>query len=348
MSHEILLENDKFADIDGQRFLESTNWDTLIQIATIRKDELACKLLPEIGLGYNHMVRILEFSDQVRWVAKLRMPHLSRDGDGPDAGGQIMESEYYTLQLVQKESNIPVSHVHMVESAPNSPVGAPFMLMDCLRANVGMDLSMALPSQHKLSVFASIAEVQIEMFNIRLPKIGKIIGRNDGSYRQGPIPGLGDAAGSFVDELSISSLAFNALMNDMVEELSKSDEGPFPLCHGDFGHNNMIFDDNYLLLGNFPLTLSAEPPAIYVRWNHDENGHPKDAKTRQRFADRELYIAIVRQLEQERGITEGYGLSPVLQDSQLQHLASAMRLYQSGNPGWYAKVLQEYLRMARS
>ncbi|KAE8332725.1 hypothetical protein BDV39DRAFT_166717 [Aspergillus sergii] len=92
---------------------------------------------------------------------------------------------------------------------------------------------------------------------------------------------------------------------------------------------------------NFPLTLSAEPPAIDVRWNHDENGHPKDAKTRQRFADRKLYIAIVRQLEQERGITEGYGLSPVLQDSQRQHLASAMRLYQSGKPGWYAKVLQE-------
>ncbi|KAE8332724.1 hypothetical protein BDV39DRAFT_199721 [Aspergillus sergii] len=215
MSHEILLENDKFAGYRwvyfsslsegplrsrAERFLESTNWDTLIQIATTRKGGLACKPLPEIGLGYNHMVRILEFSDQVRWVAKLRMPHLSQDGDGPDAGGQIMESEYYTLQLVQKECNIPVSHVHMVESAPNSPVGAPFMLMNCLRGNVGMDLSMALPSQHKLRFFASMAEVQIEMFNIRLPKIGKIIGMNDGSYRQGPIPGLGgpfDTAAEF-------------------------------------------------------------------------------------------------------------------------------------------------------
>ncbi|KAF7631336.1 hypothetical protein AFLA_012194 [Aspergillus flavus NRRL3357] len=122
-----------------------------------------------------------------------------------------------------------------------------------------------------------MAEIQIEMFNIRLPKIGKIIGINDdGSYRQGPIPDLGgpleiaaeffmawsakvqfglshdqlkDAAGSFADELSISGLAFKALMNDMAEELSKSNEGPFPLCHGDFGHNNMIFDDNYRLLG---------------------------------------------------------------------------------------------------
>ncbi|KAB8211879.1 hypothetical protein BDV34DRAFT_219095 [Aspergillus parasiticus] len=308
MSHEILLENDKFA---GYRwvFLESNNWDTLIQIATIRKDGLACKLLPEIGLGYNHMVRILEFSDQLRWGAKLRMPHLPQDGDGPDAGGQIMESEYYTLQLVHELS----------------------------QDSVGMDLSMAAPSKDKLRVFSAMAEIQIKMFNIRLPKIGKITGINDdGSYRQGPIPGLGgpfntaaeffrawstkvdfglshnqlkDAAGSFVDELSISSLAFNALMNDMVEELSKSDEGPFPLCHSDFGHNNMIFDDNYRLLG-------------VIDWEG-------------------AFAAPWRQLQQERGITEGYGLSPVLQDSQWQHIASAMRLYQSGNPGWYAKVLQE-------
>jgi aminoglycoside phosphotransferase (APT) family kinase protein len=27
------------------------------------------------------------------------------------------------------------------------------------------------------------------------------------------------------------------------------DKGPFPLCHGDFGHNNMVFDDEYNLLG---------------------------------------------------------------------------------------------------
>ncbi|PIG82838.1 hypothetical protein AARAC_003169 [Aspergillus arachidicola] len=212
------------------------------------------------------------------------------------------------MQLIQRETNIPVPHVRMVESDPNSPVGASFMLMDCLRGNVGMDLSMALPSEHKLGGFSTMVKIQIKMFNIRLPKIGKTTGINDdGSYRQGPIPGLGgpfntaaeffrawstkvefglshdqlkDAAGSFADELLISGLAFKALMNDMAEELLTSNEGPFPLCHGDFGHNNMIFDDNYRLLGvidwegafaapceisgEFPLTLSVVPPAMDV------------------------------------------------------------------------------------
>lgn len=39
---------------------------------------------------------------------------------------------------------------------------------------------------------------------------------------------------------------------------------------------------------NFPLTLSVVPLAMAVPWNYDETGHPKDAETKQRFADREL------------------------------------------------------------
>ncbi|KJK63959.1 Phosphotransferase enzyme family protein [Aspergillus parasiticus SU-1] len=181
------------------------------------------------------------------------------------------------MQLIQRETNIPVPHVHVAKSNSSSPVGAPFMLVDCLRGNMGMDLSMAIPSEYKLGVFASTAEIQIEVFNMRLPKIGKIVGiNNDGSYRQGPIPGLSgpfntaadffrawstkvdfglshdqleDAAGSFADELSFSGSAFKTLMNDMADRLSICNEGPFPVCHGDFGHSNIVFDDNYRSLG---------------------------------------------------------------------------------------------------
>ena len=101
------------------------------------------------------------------------------------------------------------------------------------------------------------------MSRIQLPRIGTIAGINeDGSYRQGPIPGLGgpfetateffrawsakvefglsqdqlkEAAGPFADELSASALSFKKLVNDLAGGLSIRNEGPFPLCHGDFG-----------------------------------------------------------------------------------------------------------------
>jgi hypothetical protein len=225
------------------------------------------------------------------------------------------------------------------------------------------------------------------MFRIRLPRIGKIVGINDdGSYRLGPIPGLGGpfdtaaeyfrawsakvefgmsedqlqmAAGRFADEILSSGSTFRKLLHDNAEWLSAENTGPFPLCHGDFGHNNIVFDDKYRLLGvidwesafagpcelsgEFPLSLSIIPPAMDVPWKYDETGRPKEAGQRQKFADREAYIAIVKQREEEQYLTEGYTLSTALQDSKRQYLASAMRLYRIGKPGWYSKVMEGFL-----
>ena len=120
----------------------------------------------------------------------------------------------------------------------------------------------------------------------------------------------------------------------------------------------MIFDDEYKLLGvidweagfagpweisgEFPLTLSIVPPDMDAPWNYDEKGYPKDADDLQRVADREDYIAVVAEKEREMGLTEGYRLSMALQDLGRQHLATAMRLYQRGMPGWYAKVMERF------
>lgn len=107
------------------------------------------------------MVRILEFTDNVRWVARLRQPAMSPDESSLDSAKSAMECEYNTIQLVQKESSIPVPRIHAIESTLHSKVGAQFMLMDCLRGNVGMDLSFQVPPEHKQSVFTSMAEIHV-------------------------------------------------------------------------------------------------------------------------------------------------------------------------------------------
>jgi hypothetical protein len=145
----------------AQRFLETIDWDSLIRCASVKRNGVECRLLPDIGLGYNHMVRVVEFVDQVRWIARLRMPQLRRDGEDAAKAGEIMESEYRTIYLIQKESKIPVPHVHMFEADPNSQVGAQFMLMDCVRGNAGIDLSMNIPPEHKSDVYARMAEIQV-------------------------------------------------------------------------------------------------------------------------------------------------------------------------------------------
>lgn len=111
------------------------------------------------------------------------------------------------------------------------------------------------------------------MSRIKLPKIGTILRRNNnGSYEQGPIPGLAgpfesaaeffkvwaantefglledrlrEAAGSLADELLSSTSYFKALVGSLAGRLSVQDRGPFLLSYGDFVYNNIIFDDNY-------------------------------------------------------------------------------------------------------
>lgn len=224
------------------------------------------------------------------------------------------------------------------------------------------------------------------MSRVQLPKIGTILRQNeDGSFDQGPIPGIGgpfetateffqawaskvefgiseaklrEAAGSFADELSVSASSFSSLMKAFAGNLCAQDKGPFPLCHGDLGHNNMVFDDEYNLLGvidweaayaapwelfgEFPLTLSTIPPDMDAPWNYDEHGLPRDAATVKRNAERRDYVTAVIEKEEEMNVPEGYRLSVALQDFRRQDLATAMRLYRRGKPGWYSKVIEKF------
>ena len=169
-----------------------------------------------------------------------------------------------------------------------------------------------------------------------------------------------EKAGLFADELSLSGSSFLSSVTTLAGDLSVQGKGPFPLCHRDFGHNNMFFDDEYNLLGvvgweaahagrwelfgEFPLTLSTIPPNMDASWNYDENGLPRDAKIIQRNADKRDYIAAVIEKEDEINVLEGYRLSVALQDSCRQDLAIAMRLYTKGKPGWYLKVIEKLSR----
>lgn len=46
------------------------NWLALLDHVAKKRNGINCMLLPDIDLGYNHMVRIIEFTDATRWVAR--------------------------------------------------------------------------------------------------------------------------------------------------------------------------------------------------------------------------------------------------------------------------------------
>lgn len=166
------------------------------------------------------------------------------------------------------------------------------------------------------------------------------------------------ASGPYADEMVPSVSLFPESISKLADRLSVCNHGPFPLCHGDFGHNNIIVDDNYRVLavidwetafagpweifGDFPLTLSVVPPAMDAPWNYNQDGSPKSSDLVQKFTDQKYYIAAVREVE-NRSEGGNHFLSAALEDSRRQHLVTGMRLYESGKVGWYSKLIDKFV-----
>jgi hypothetical protein len=146
------------------QFLETVDWHSLQQYAITKRNGVDCKILPDIGLGGIHVVRIIEFDDGIRWIARLRMPPLD-SSDGVGNSPAIMElreqSEYTTMSLVRQKTNIPVPEVHAVETSKHNSSGAPFMMIDCLPGNVGIDLSMEIPSVYNQNFIHDLARIHV-------------------------------------------------------------------------------------------------------------------------------------------------------------------------------------------
>lgn len=223
------------------------------------------------------------------------------------------------------------------------------------------------------------------MSKMQFPQIGTIIGINeDGTYQQGPIPGIGgpfDTAtdyfiawsmqakfgigeetlrkrsGLYAAEIVPSVLSFPKSVGALAKRLSVRDHGPFPLCHGDFGHNNTIVDDHYHVLavidwefafagpleiaGDYPLNISMMPRSIDAPWDCDQEGNPADPYIIEKLADQEAYLAFVKGEEENDG-GYNYSLSNALQDHGRQELAAAIRYYEQGKPGFYSRLIDEY------
>lgn len=223
---------------------------------------------------------------------------------------------------------------------------------------------------------------QTEISSIRFPKIGALVRRKDGGYDVGPLPGIGGpfatateyfqawatnvryprsesyiraACGPHAEEVLSTTTAFPLEISRCANRLAAiADRGPFPLCHVDFGHNNIIVDNEYNILGvidwehafsspwettYFPLILQVIPPAIDAPDNYDTDGRPKDVAARAKLIDRVIYLNAIRKYEALS--QDESNLSKVLSQPAIERVAAAMRLFEEGKLGLFSKVLTD-------
>ena len=144
-----------------QGFLDRINWVALCHYASKLHNDEDCTINPRFTMGGRHIVRQIDFRRGTRWIARLRMTTHTNE----DEGSRLLQREVDCMSLVKERTSVPIPTVYGYVASAKSEIGAPFMLMECLSGNTGVDLSgVEIPSQYKSAFHGEMAKLQVEMF----------------------------------------------------------------------------------------------------------------------------------------------------------------------------------------
>ena len=145
------------ADSRAATCFRRTRWDQLCLIASKANRDVECAALDQVTSGLNNVVRLLEFSDQSRWAARIPI--------NPNAR---LETEVTTMQFIRERSDLVVPRVFAYALDENHPVGVAYMLMEVLPGTVAMDAlggyevhRGVIPVQHRLVFYRSVAACHV-------------------------------------------------------------------------------------------------------------------------------------------------------------------------------------------
>ncbi|EPE04194.1 hypothetical protein F503_04709 [Ophiostoma piceae UAMH 11346] len=177
------------------------NWPALCAIASGLRDGISCSPTDQATNGLYNMARLLRFEDGVLWLARLSM-HRSA------AVSTKLRSEIDTMGWIKAQSTLPIPAVYASEVDENNAVGVPYVLMEFLPGNTGMNAAGGwdvhrgeIPELQQPRFFRDVAKCHVKMAQLRLPQIGRVFQTADGAFKAGPIPDVGgpfDTAAAYI------------------------------------------------------------------------------------------------------------------------------------------------------
>ncbi|KAL6809370.1 kinase-like domain-containing protein [Trichoderma sp. SZMC 28013] len=227
--------------------------------------------------GFNNVVLELAFSDEVYWI--VRIPYQ----DFNDSDRISMLSEIATMKIIQEKTTIPIPRVFEFEASADQPFGYPYIIMEYLSGRILPNgLATSTPIQYRVKVAQQLANVFSELQKFTFSRIGRLwCGENVDQ----PVKIMAMAWHSSSGPLETSLEYFynqrqsenreilslhphdpdwrtacwvlkTALTHIIIEDRVR---GPFPLCHLDLHFGNMLFDNEYNLVG-------------IIDWSHAQAG----------------------------------------------------------------------------
>ncbi|USP80489.1 hypothetical protein yc1106_07763 [Curvularia clavata] len=283
--------------------------------------DINCSIdLDRFATGYENLVFEVAFSDGIRWIA--RIPYRTVNSHTKTS----LLSEIATMNLVRQRTTIPVPRIYGFEVKTDDPFGYPYVLMEYMSGHkLNNGLARTLP-QYQAKVAKQLANVFAELQNLTFSRIGRIWcgdtldqpvtiipmavwhhspGPLETSLeyfynqRQGQNRLIMDLYPDDADQLTACWVLKSALTRTIVEDRVR---GPFPLCHLDFHHRNLLFDDEYNLTGVIDWSRAQAAPLEQLSFcpNLVNISGRSDERSRQIVEFKKLVINFIREKEKEK------------------------------------------------
>ncbi|KAI0388352.1 kinase-like domain-containing protein [Xylariaceae sp. FL0594] len=257
-----------------------TNWEAICKTASRVNGGQPCKALPYYTHGGSSLVRLLEFEDGTRWIARVQLLKST-----PNTAHKI-QAEIDTIALLKAQTKTPTPQVFGFELGDENPAGVSFVLFEYFPGNSALDEARdynridwsLIPFQYRQTFYRSIAAAHVQISSARLPKIGTVTRSIGGDFTVGPIPGIGgpfETAASFMlawaarvqfpyQEEYLRKCVPPSQIDDILKGVDEFSDrlaklvasgkyftckGPFPLRHADLFYNNIIVSKSFEVLG---------------------------------------------------------------------------------------------------
>ncbi|KAG8674181.1 hypothetical protein FPOAC1_000144 [Fusarium poae] len=263
--------------------LNTINWDRLLSISSTLRNGVHCTISERYSSGQFNMVRRVDFTDGVSWVARIRMPLADFIPGGRESLSteETIRIEIASMKLLKTKTSIPVPEVHSYNADPANDFGAPYILMDYIHGTVAQDLRQELkcardlygtPDQDR-RFRKQMADIQITLSSLTFDRIGSLYCDEETSeFFIGPEmeTGKGPWKTSMEYYNDVADHRLQVCANHTQAELhetpsfanpilfkhlmslysdSKSNHGPFGLVNRDFGAHNLLVDDEFRIVG---------------------------------------------------------------------------------------------------
>ena len=151
------------------------------------KPLIACEVDGDYLEGGFHLVARLKFTDGLRWVIKI--PANGHGDHFSPISRKALRSEALTMQMVKRETTIPVPRVHAFDASLENEINVPYILMDQVDGSPlrkvwhQQDIPMSRNQHIRTKALRDLAAAMVQLRKFTFDRSGTLDFNADGTIR---------------------------------------------------------------------------------------------------------------------------------------------------------------------